>query len=162
MKKLLTIAILFLSFISNAQIENTKIDTKSREEILSAPMLICSNEERDKWFAILPTFRKFEGSLVKTYFRTLKLNIGQCSKEDVLVFTFTDGKKIRISANNEKNCDGIVELNFPLNSIDVAFLETKTLSNIRYINGNDFVSFVYFSKPEDCNYFVNTFGNYKR
>jgi hypothetical protein len=61
MKKLLTIAILLLSFISNAQIENTKIDTKPREEILSAPMLICSTEERDKWFAILPTFKKLLG-----------------------------------------------------------------------------------------------------
>lgn len=160
MKKIITIVILLLSFISNAQIE--KGEVKPREEILSAPMLICSTEERDKWFAILPTFKKFDGILVKTYFTTLKLHIGECSKNDVLVFTFTDGKKIRISANNEKNCDGISEVNFPLNSIDVAFLETKTLSNIRYINGNDFVSFVYFSKPEDCNYFINTFDNYKR
>ena len=128
----------------------------------SLPILICSNEERTRWFAISPVVHKSNGILIKTYLKTLKLDIGKCSKNDVLVFTFTDGKKIRISANNEKNCDGIVELNFPLNSIDVAFLETKTLSNIRYINGNDFVSFVYFSKPEDCNYFVNTFDNYKK
>ena len=66
MKKLLTIAILLLSFISNAQIENTKNDTNPREEEVSAPMLICSNEDRDKWFAILPTFKTFDGILVKS------------------------------------------------------------------------------------------------
>jgi len=92
MKKIITIVILLLSFISNAQIE--KGEVKPREEILSAPMLICSTEERDKWFAILPTFKKFDGILVKTYFTTLKLHIGECSKNDVLVFTFTDGKKL--------------------------------------------------------------------
>jgi hypothetical protein len=154
MKKLLTIAILLLSFISNAQIENTKNDTNPREEEVSAPMLICSTEERDKWFAIVPTFKKSNG-LIKTYFRTLKLNIGKCSKNDVLVFTFKDGRKLRISANNEINCD-LTEFNvFVLNSIDAAFLETKTLESIRYINGNDQSSYLYVSTEKDKDYFVN-------
>ena len=48
MKKILTIILLLFTFISNAQIENEKVDTKSREEEISAPMLICSNEDRDK------------------------------------------------------------------------------------------------------------------
>ena len=89
MKKILTIILLLLTFISNAQIENEKVDTKPREETISAPMLICSNENRDKWFAILPTFKKSNGLIIKTYFRTLKLNIGKCSKNDVIVFTFS-------------------------------------------------------------------------
>ena len=161
MKKLITIILLLLTSISGAQNETEKVNTKTREEIVSAPMLICSNDERNKWFAIVPTFKKFDGMLVKTYFRTLKLDIGECSKNDVLVFTFKDGKKIRISADNEKVCDVGVEVIFSLNSIDVAFLETKPLDNIRYINGNDFVSFVYFSKPDDSDYFLNTFNNFK-
>lgn len=158
MKKLLTIILLLLTFISS----NAQETKKDRNETITAPMLICSNLERDKWFAIIPTFEKFDGVVVKTYLSTLKLNIGECSKDDALVFIFTDGRKIKIYANNEKRCDGIVEVKFPLNSIDVAFLETKTLESVRYINGNDFVSFIYFSKKEDCNYFVNTFGNYRR
>lgn len=160
MRKILTTLLLLLMFISgNAQ---ETVEGKDRTEIVSAPVLICSNVERDKWFAIIPTFEKFDGVVVKTYLSTLKLNIGECSKDDALVFIFTDGRKIKIYANNEKRCDGIVEVKFPLNSIDVAFLETKTLESVRYINGNDFVSFIYFSKKEDCNYFVNTFGNYRR
>lgn len=161
MKKLITIILLLFTFVSNAQIEEEKTDTKSREEVISAPMLICSTDDKTKWFAIVPMFKKFDDVLVKIYLKTLKLNIGECSKEDVLVFTFKGGKKIRVAANNEKTCDGIVEINFTLNSIDAAFLETKPLDNIRYINGNDFVSFVYFSKPTDCNYFINTFAQYK-
>lgn len=159
MKKLLTIALLLLSFISSNAQETEK---RSRIETVSAPILICSNDERDKWFAIVPTFERFDGLIVKTYLTTLKLNIGECSKDDALVFIFTDGKKIKVNANNEKRCDGIVEVNFTLNSIDAAFLESKTLASIRYINGNDFVSFIYFSKKEDCNYFVNTFGLYRK
>jgi len=156
MKKIFTILLLLLSLTSGAQ------EVKSRTEIITAPVLICSTPERDKWFAIVPSFEKLEGFIVKTYLTTLKLNIGTCSKDDALVFIFTDGRKIKINANNEKRCDGIVEVKFTLNAIDVAFLETKTLQSIRYINGNDSVSFLYSSTKEDCNYFVNTFGTYKR
>lgn len=152
MKKLITFVLLLLSLVSYSQ---------KKEETLSAPMLICSNPERTKWFAMVPNFVKSNGIVTKTFLYTVKLNIGECSKEDVIVFVFTDGTKRRIAANNDKNCDGISEVNFNLNSIDVAFLEMKTLESIRYINGNDFVSFVYFSKPEDCNYFSNTIANYK-
>lgn len=155
MKKTLTIFILLLSLISNSQ-------ETQRTEVASAPMLICSNVERIKWFAIIPTFEKFDGILLKTYLKTMKSNIGECSKEDVLMFIFTDGKKMRISANNEKNCEGLVELIFPLTSIDVAFLETKKLESIRYINGNDLTSFVYVLTQEDKNYFVSTLSNYKK
>jgi hypothetical protein len=160
MKKLITTILLLLTFISSNAQETT--EKKDRTEIISAPVLICSNVERDKWFAITPNFEKFDGVVVKTYLTTLKTNIGDCTKDDALVFIFTDGRKLKVFANNEKRCDGIVEVKFPLNSIDVAFLETKTLESIRYINGNDFVSFIYFSKKEDCNYFVNTFGSYRR
>jgi hypothetical protein len=155
MKKTLTILILLLSLMSNSQ-EST------RKEVTSAPMLICSNEERTKWFAIIPTFNKFDGIILESYLKTMKSNIGECSKEDVLMFIFTDGKKMKISANNEKNCDGLVELIFPLTSIDVAFLETKKLESIRYINGNDLSSFVYVLSKEDKNYFISTLSTYKK
>jgi len=169
MKKLITTILLLLTFISGAQSTDKvevkpieKFEVKPAEEVISLPILICSNEERTRWFAISPVVHKSNGILIKTYLKTLKLDIGKCSKNDVLVFTFKDGKKIRISANNEINCEGIVEIDFPLNSIDVAFLETKPLNNIRYINGNDSISFIYFSKPDDSNYFINIFENFKK
>lgn len=155
MKKLLTIAILLFTFISNAQTETEKVDTNTREEIVSAPMLICSNEDRDKWFAIVPTLKKFDGILVKSHLTTLKLNIGECSNNDILVFTFVGGKKMKIFANNELECDYTSEVVFTLTAIDVAFLETKTLESIRYINGNDQSSYLYTLTEKDKDYFVN-------
>ena len=155
MKKILTIILLLFTFISNAQIENEKVDTKSREEEISAPMLICSNEDRDKWFAILPTFRKFDGILIKSYLKTLKLNIGKCTNNDILVFTFVGGKKMKIFANNELECDYTSEVVFTLTPIDVAFLEKKTLESIRYVNGNDQSSFLYTLTEKDKDYFVD-------
>ncbi len=155
MKKILTIILLLFTFISNAQIENEKVDTKSREEEISAPMIICSNEDRDKWFAILPTFRKFDGILIKSYLKTLKLNIGKCTNNDILVFTFVGGKKMKIFANNELECDYTSEVVFTLTPIDVAFLETKTLESIRYVNGNDQSSFLYTLTEKDKDYFVD-------
>lgn len=155
MKKILTIILLLFTFISNAQIETEKVDTKLREEIVSAPMFICSNEDRDKWFAIVPTLKKFDGVLVKSYLKVLKLNIGKCTNNDILVFTFIGGKKMKIFANNELNCDYTAEIIFTLTAIDVAFLETKTLESIRYINGNDLSSYLYMSTEKDKDYFVN-------
>lgn len=155
MKKILTIILLLFTFISNAQIETEKVDTKSREEEISAPMLICSNEDRDKWFAIVPTFRKFDGILIKSYLKTLKLNIGKCTNNDILVFTFVGGKKMKIFANNELECDYTSEVVFPLTPIDVAFLETKTLESIRYVNGNDQTSYLYTLTEKNKDYFVD-------
>lgn len=161
MKKIITITLLLLTFISNAQKEPTTLDVmdnqtkQTREEVLSTKMLVCSVPDRSKWFAILPTFKKFDGVLVKSHLTTLKLNIGKCTNNDIIVFTFIGGRKMKVYAKNEKNCDGIIEVEFPLTSIDVAFLETKTLESIRYINGNDQTSFVYKSTNDDKEYFIN-------
>jgi hypothetical protein len=161
MKKLIATALLLVTFMSNAQIAEEKTG-KQREEVVSAPMLICSTTDRTKWFAIVPIFKKFEGILTKSYLSTLKLNIGKCSENDEIVFIFKDGRKMRIPAANEKNCDGIVEIKFPLNSIDIAFLETKTLESIRYINGHDGASFLYLPTKGEADYFTRTFKDLKR
>jgi len=162
MKKFITIILLLFAFVTNSQTTQTNSQISTREEVITAPMLVCSNEERSKWFAILPTFEKFNGLTIKTYVKTLKLNIGKCSKNDVLVFTFIGGKKIKIFANNEMNCD-LTETNvFALNSIDIAFLETRKLESIRYINGNDQSSYLYTLTEKDKDYFINTFSSYKK
>ena len=161
MKKLITIVLLLLTFVGNAQIEDEKT-AKPREEVTSAPMLVCSTKDRTKWFAIVPTFKKFDGILTKAYLSTLKLNIGKCSENDEIMFTFTDGRKMKILAVNEKNCDGIVEIKFPLNSIDIAFLETKTLESIRYINGHDGASFLYLPIKGERDYFTRTLKDLKK
>ncbi len=156
MKKLITILLLLFVFTSNAQTENTK---SPKDAEVTAPMLVCSNANQSRWFAMSPTFKKVNGTLTEGYITTQKLNIGSCSKNDVIVFTFLgekgkEGKKIYITANNEKNCDLINPVTFTLTSIDVAYLVTKTLMSVRYVNGNDQTSFVYTMKKDERYYFV--------
>lgn len=151
MKKLYILILLLLSFISNAQQEQPVILKKE-----STPtMLICSNEERTKWFTILPSFKKYNGITEKSYLTTIKLNIGKCSNRDLLIFTFVDGKSMTLRSNLELNCDNIIEVTFALNPIQIGVLEMKSVKSIRYVNGNDRSSFLYKLTTIDKDFFKN-------
>jgi len=139
--KLCILILLFLSFISNAQQQTSS-------------MLICSNEDRSKWFTIMPHFKEFNGISTKDYLTTIKTNIGSCSKRDVLRITFVDGKYMNVRANNDLSCNG-KELNFSLNPIQLGVLQMKSIKSIRYINGNDRSNFLYKLTETDRNYFIN-------
>jgi hypothetical protein len=141
MKKLFTIILFLLSFISNAQEETTS-------------MLICSNQEKTKWFVITPHIQEFNGISTKDYLITIKLNIGKCSKRDVLTFIFVDGKYMNLRANNDLNCS-ISEVSFSLNADQIAALKVKSIKSIRYTNGSDRSYFLYRLTGNDRNYFIN-------
>jgi hypothetical protein len=143
MKKLFVITLFLLSFIGNAQ-----------EETTTSSMLICSNEDRTKWFMIMPHLQEFNGLSKKDYLSTIKLNIGKCSKRDVLTFKFSDGKYMNLRANNDFDCS-VSELNFSLNPIQIAVLRMKSIKSIRYTNGSDRSYFLYRLTGDDRNHFIN-------
>jgi hypothetical protein len=149
MKKLCILLLLLVSFVCNSQEKEYAIIKKP----LVSSMLMCSNENRDKWFTIIPTFKQYNGISVKNYLTTLKLNIGKCSKRDVLVFTFVDGKYMIIRSNVELTCDDLTEVSFPLNPVQVGVLEMKSIKTIKYLNGNDGTFYVHTLKDEDRDYF---------
>ena len=151
MKKLYILLLLLLTFVGNSQ--NEQVTPIKKESISTG--LICSNENRDKWFMIAPSFKKYNGISEKNYLTTIKLNIGKCSKRDALVFTFTDGKYMTIRSNIELTCDGITDITFPLNPVQVGVLEMKSIKSIRYFNGNDRSSFLYIATEDDKDYFKN-------
>ena len=151
MKKICFIILLLLSLAVNAQ--KQQIEDTKKEPISS--ILVCSNEERSKWFTILPSFKIFNGITEKNYLTTIKYGIGRCSNRDVLVFTFVDGRYMSIRAQNELNCSGISEVKFPLNPVQTGVLEMKPLKSIRYINGNDRSNFLYKIAENDKYYFIN-------
>ena len=142
MKSLFIITLFSLLFITYAQEET------------SSSVLICSNEEKTKWFAITPHFQEFNGISTKDYLTTIKLNIGKCSKRDVLTFTFVDGKYMNLRANNDLNCS-VSEVNFSLNAGQIAALKVKSIKSIRYTNGSDRSYFLYRLTGNDKNYFIN-------
>ena len=141
MKKLFIITLLFLSFISNAQEQTSS-------------MLVCSNEDRTKWFVIMPHFKEYNGISTRDYITTIKTNIGNCSNRDVLRFTFIDDKYMNVRANNDLNCNG-EELNFELTPVQLGVLQMKSIKSIRYINGTDRNNFLYKFTEIDKNYFIN-------
>jgi hypothetical protein len=141
MKSLFFITLFSLLFITYAQEETSSV-------------LICSNEEKTKWFAITPHFQEFNGISTKDYLTTIKLNIGKCSKRDVLTFTFVDGKYMNLRANNDLNCS-VSEVNFSLNAGQIAALKIKSIKSIKYINGSDRSYFLYRLTGNDRNYFIN-------
>ena len=151
MKKLCILLFLLLTFVGNSQTE--QVTAIKKESITSG--LICSNETRDKWFMIAPHFKKYNGISEKNYLITIKLNIGKCSKRDALVFTFVDGKYMTIRSNVELICDGITDITFPLNPVQIGVLEMKSIKSIRYINGNDRSSYLHTLKKDDQDYFKN-------
>ena len=143
MKKLCILALLFLSFSSNAQKENT-----------TPSALICSSEDRSKWFVITPHFKEYDGTFKKDYLTTIKTNIGRFSNRDILKFTFIDKKYMSIKSTNGLSFNG-EELSFPLNPVQAGVLEMKSIKSIEYINGNDKSNFIYKLTKDEGNYFIN-------
>jgi hypothetical protein len=149
MKKLCILLFLLLTFVGNSQ--NEQPTTKKEEN----SMLICSTEDRSKWFTIIPHFKKYNGISEKNYLITIKLNIGKCSKRDALIFTFVDGKYMTIRSNIELTCDGITDITFPLNPVQLGVLEMKSIKSIRYVNGNDRSFYLYAVKADERDFFKN-------
>jgi len=149
MKKLYILLFLLLTFVGTSQ--NQQATTIKKES--NSPGLICSNENKDKWFAIIPHFGEYNGISIQNYLTTLKLNIGKCSKRDAIRFTFTDGKYMTIRSNIELTCEVPTEITFPLNPVQLAVLEMKSIKYIRYTNGNDGSNFLYLTTEDNKDYF---------
>ncbi len=122
--------------------------------------LICSDELRMKWFMLLPMFDTVKEKPVFSGFSVVKSGIGTCSKNDLLVIMFTDHTRtILRSVNLNLECETWIEFN--TNSYVTTMLQTKKIDAIRYVNGNELKSFVYYLNAEEKNYFIDAFSNYK-
>jgi hypothetical protein len=113
-----------------------------------------------KWFMLLPMFDTVKEKPVFSGFSVVKSGIGTCSKNDLLVIMFTDHTRtILRSVNLNLECETWIEFN--TNSYVTTMLQTKKIDAIRYVNGNELKSFVYYLNAEEKNYFIDAFSNYK-
>lgn len=70
--------------------------------------IICSDETKMKWFMILPNYSSNKEYPTPIGFSIVKSGIGACSKNDLLVITFTDHSRIILrSVNYDLVCDKI-------------------------------------------------------
>lgn len=160
MKNLITLMVLFIlsSFKTYSQeyvIENC-VDTKT---FSTKSGLICSNEERTKWFSIQFIYNSNTANPTVNCFKVLKSNIGTYTDTGALmVFTFMDMTDIKLKARTGQLEDLTVEFN--LTSNDLVQLSTKSVISIRYINGTDYKSLTYYPMNTENRFFLNALNYY--
>jgi hypothetical protein len=121
--------------------------------------LICSDELRTKWFCLVPSYVSENGKPVISSFSVIKMGIGSCSKNDLLVISFTDHSRVIIrSINFNLECETWIK--FSLNTYAIKSLESKTIRAIQYVNGNEMKSFSYVLDAKENNFFINALTNY--
>jgi len=130
----------------------------NNSEIHGPAGVICSNENRTKWFTLTPNYKLDGTRLFCTGLVVIKTSIGDVNKTGTLVFTFKDGNKIRLKSGIIPNIDGA--LYFELTELDFIILKSKEIDTVRFINGIDNVSFQYKMVGDESNYYINLFTNY--
>jgi hypothetical protein len=104
MKKVVMTLALMLSmnsaFTQNKAVINHCVNNS---EIYSPNGVICSNENRTKWFTVTPNYKLDEDRLSCKGLVVIKSNIGDVNKTGTLVFIFKDGNKIKYVCKNPKD-----------------------------------------------------------
>lgn len=121
--------------------------------------LICSNEDRDKWFSIQILYKSNVNYPIVDGFSVMKLNIGPSNNGDLLVFTFTDESTIKVKART-----GLLEnqtIEFNLTNRDIGFLLSKSVVSIRYINGSNYKSLTYYTTEIENVFFLKALNFYR-
>ena len=122
--------------------------------------LICSNEERSKWFAIDIIYKSNTNYPMVDGLKVLKMNIGVPNGDgDLMVFTFTDRTNIKVKARTGRLDDLTIEFN--LTNKDLDALLDKSVVSIRYINGSDYKSFTYYTMNTENIFFLTALKFYR-
>ena len=123
--------------------------------IQSKKILICSNQQKTKWFSIFLSYRKKTKIPMIDGLTVIKSNIGTSKNrgKDSMVFYFADNTFIKIKARSGLLQNSIIE--FDLSNKDINALLTKAVISIRYINGTDYISMVYQTVGDEKLFFYN-------
>jgi len=124
--------------------------------------LICSNDTRNKWIVISPTYLTNTNNPIADGFSVIKYNIGKSNSNDKLIVKFIDDTSIILSINKNKQSqtkDNMV-MYYTLDVMDVYTLKNKPISIIRYVSGVKGNSFAYHVKNKEKIYIANALTNY--
>jgi hypothetical protein len=122
--------------------------------------LICSNEERNKWFFIQLIYKSNTNYPMVDGLKILKTHIGVPNGVgDLMVFTFTDRTTIKVKARSTQLEDLSIEFN--LTNKDLDALLNNSVVSIRYINGSDYKSYTYYTKDAENVFFYNALKFYR-
>lgn len=123
-------------------------------------LIICSNEEKSKWFAIQILYKSNTNYPMVDGLKVFKTNIGiPNGVGDLMVFTFTDRTTIKLKARTNQLEDLSIEFNITNQDMDA--LLNKSVVSIRYINGSDYKSYTYYTKDYQNVFFLNALKFYR-
>ena len=120
--------------------------------------LICSNEDRTKWFMVQIIYKSNSNYPIVDGLSVIKVNIGASDSGDLLVITFTDNTNIKVKART-----GLLEYGtvvFDLTNKDMESLVNKSVVSLRFINGRDYKSLTYYTKNHENIFFLNALSFY--
>ena len=140
-------------------IEHCKDNMTDKEYYFSQKKLICANPDKTKGFALTPSFKAENGSMVNNGLSCKNINIGNCDEGDNLIFLFEDGSKTSITSWNKFNCEGNSYYDF--SDDDVKQLSEKKITTIRFSNGRTYDNLTYKLKAIEQDYFIRLFTNFK-
>lgn len=159
MKKLLTLLLLTIACNINAQQSEFVVEhCAGKDTFQSSSGLICSNELRNKWFMMVPTYLTSTLNPIPNGFSVIKLNIGKASNSDRLIIRFSGGKKIILKAYSVVEEYGGIT-NFYANVSEIYSLKNYPIHSIKYVSVDE-TSFIYYPKDGEKQFFINAFTNF--
>jgi hypothetical protein len=169
MKKTLTLlTILLLAQNINSQQSEFVVEHCVDKSTFQSPNgLICSNELKTRWFVMIPTYLDKTINPIANGFSIMKFNIGKFSYNDKLIIRFSDDTSLVLTSDNDDDTtkSKINDANngttrFTATVLNIYLLKNKPINSIKYVNGNDGVSFMNHLKGDDKSYFINAFTNF--
>jgi hypothetical protein len=140
-------------------IEHCKDNMTDKEYYFSQKKLICANLDKTKGFALTPSFKTENGTMINNGLMCKNVNIGNCDEGDTLIFLFEDGSKTTITSWNKFNCEGNSYYDF--SDDDVKQLSAKKVTTIRFSNGRTYDTLTYSLKATEQDYFIRLFTKFK-
>jgi hypothetical protein len=160
MKKLFILLILAISQLTNAQQSEFVVEHCTKLDTYKAPMgLICSNENKTKWFAMFPTYAASTTKPIPNGVSIIMMNIGKATQNDRLIIRFSDGETIVLNAYSViPEYYNMIMFEATVRQIQV--MKNYVIKSIKYLNGGDGQTFTYYPEYNEKVFFINAFNNF--
>jgi len=168
MKNIILFSVIFFSALklqAQQKIQRCQDDMTDEVSFITSG-LVVANKDKTQSFRIELDILEREDKTIMSNGLTLKVvGLGNCFKNDNLIFLFENGQKISITSWNDFNCEG--DIWFFLNDggsqwykdseTYTDILKAQKLVKIRYTNGSSHESLTREISGNNQNYFIELF-----
>jgi hypothetical protein len=160
MKKLFILLLICLTQTLNAQQSLFVVEHCLGSDTYKAPSgLMCSNENKTKWFALFPTYTSNTTKPIPNGFYMIKMYIGVPTKNDRLIIRFYNGETVILNAYDViPEYGGVIMFEATVRHIHV--MKNYPIKSLKYVNGGDGKTFTYHPDNKEKEFFMNAFNNF--